>query len=860
MRISDLAIDLGLQSKEIMDFLRKEFGGEYKSHFKGLNDSEESAVRSSCTDGVLTSKPIKKVSKTIIRKKGARHRFIPSDEREEEVAPPPEVVPEVESTPEPDAEVVEAEAAESVPVEAKKPTLTPEEIALMEMQQEEQEEREEEKRALDAESKATEEPAKKADPVVVNIADEDIPMPAAKPEPQAPAPTPPTPEDLHKRHKKKIVVHPESQATSTAHNKKGKKGGRRTEVVNRGRHDKVRGGTIVADEYGRGRKRYKKKVKRQTPVAPANPTKAIKKVLKLEDTIVLSELARRMSAKSSQLIGKLMQMGEMATLNDRLPYDTAVLLAGEFGFQVQNVTLSEDTFVQAESEKPEDIKIRPPVVTVMGHVDHGKTRLLDTIRDTNIIDKEAGGITQHIGAYTVDVGGKLITFLDTPGHEAFTAMRSRGAQATDVVILIVAADDGVMPQTVEAIDHAKAAGVPIIVAINKIDKPDANPQKVRNELLQHEIVAEELGGEHLFVEISAKENINIDSLLETVLLQVEMMELSADYSKLADGFVLEARMDKGLGPVATTLVRNGTLKVGDLIVVGTSIGFVRNMTDWTGTRLKEAPPSMAVEITGLDSVPSAGEKIYAFTDDQKAKGLVEWRKTQEQEKKFEGGTGTGVTLDNLFEQISEGNVEEVNIIVKADVDGSVDAIVSMLNKIEHDKMKIRIIHKSVGGITENDILLATASKAIVVGFNVRMDGKAKQLSVQENVDVKQFSIIYNLIDSIKAAITGRLAPIIKEEYSGKAEIKQIFKVAKIGSIGGCMVTEGKMVKEGLVKVIRNSVVVYEGKLSSLKRFQQDADEVKAGFECGFMIENYNDIKEGDIVECYRETEIQDEVK
>ncbi|MCK5808093.1 translation initiation factor IF-2 [bacterium] len=859
MRISDLATELGLQSKEIMDFLRKEFGGDYKSHFKGLNDSEESSIRSRFKGGVLTAKEPKAAKKTLIRKRGAKRSFIPSDERvevEETTPPPAESVPEVEVESQ-DEPAVETAA----PVAAPK-TLSPEEIALMELQQEEALEAQKEaakdaKPTEDGEKKGE----KKAKPVIVNITDDDIPLPAEKPEPEVVAPAPPTPEDLHKRHKKKVVLHPESQESHANAHKKSKKGGRRNDSQDRNRHAKVKGGTIVADDFGRGRKRFKKKNRKQKVAVPANPTKAIKMIVKVEDSIILSELAHRMAVKSSQVIGKLMQMGEMATLNDRLPYETALLLAEEFGFQVQNVAISEETFVETVEVTEDNMKTRPPVVTVMGHVDHGKTRLLDTIRNTNIIDKEAGGITQHIGAYSIDLDGNLITFLDTPGHEAFTAMRSRGTQATDVVILIVAADDGVMPQTVEAINHAKAAGVPIIVAINKIDKPDANPQKVRNELLQYEIVAEELGGEHLFVEISAKENINIQTLLETILLQVEILELQANPDKLADGLVIESRMDTGLGPVATTLVRNGTLKVGDLIVVGTSMGFVRSMTDWTGHRVKEAPPSMAVEITGLDSVPSAGEKIYAFKDDQKAKGLVEWRKKQEQEKKFEAGSsGSGVTLDNLFEQINEGNVEEVNIIVKADVDGSVDAIVSMLNKIEHDKMKVRIIHKGVGGITENDILLAAASQAIVVGFNVRMDSKAKQTAVKEQVEVKQFSIIYDLIDSIKAALTGRLAPIIKEEYSGTAEIKQIFKVAKIGSIAGCMVTEGKIVKASNVKVIRNNVVVYEGKLSSLKRFQQDADEVKAGFECGLMIENYNDIKEGDTVECFRETEIKDEVK
>ncbi|MBO4440690.1 translation initiation factor IF-2 [bacterium] len=604
------------------------------------------------------------------------------------------------------------------------------------------------------------------------------------------------------------------------------------------------------------RKKDKRKQQKQQPVAQVNPTKAIKKVLKLEDFVQVAELARRMGLKAAQLLSKLMMMGEMVGINDKIPYDMAQLLAEEFGFTAENVALNEETYIEVTESNPENMVPRPPVVTVMGHVDHGKTKLLDAIRHTNIVDREAGGITQHIGAYSVEINGGKITFLDTPGHEAFTAMRSRGAQATDVVILIVAADDGVMPQTVEAINHAKAANVPIIVAINKIDKPTANPAKVKNELLKYGIVAEELGGENLFVEISAKQRINIDGLLEAVLLQVEMMDLKADPTKPAEGIVIESRMDPGKGPVATVLVKDGTLKVGDLVVTGTSIGFVRSMMDWTGKRVKEATPSMAVEITGLDMVPPAGEKLYVFKDERKAKGLVELRINKQREKK--NVEKKPIPIDEFFSPGHE-DVKDLNVIVKGDVDGSVEAIIASLAKIEHEKIKVKVIHFGVGGINENDVLLASASHGMIIGFNVRVDNKAKQLAASEGVSIQIFSIIYELIDAIKAAMSGQLSPIIKEEYIGKLEVREIFKIRKVGTIAGCMVTEGRVLKGSKVKLVRDNVVVYSGKLETLKRFKDDVKEVKNGYECGTTIDGYNDIEVGDIIECYIDKEFKDEV-
>lgn len=565
-----------------------------------------------------------------------------------------------------------------------------------------------------------------------------------------------------------------------------------------------------------------------------------------------------MGLKAAIVIRKMMEMGEIAGINDRLNFDTATLVAEEFGFQVENVAQDENYFIEAHEDTEDELVKRAPVVTVMGHVDHGKTKLLDAIRNTNVVDGEAGGITQHIGAYTVETEEGSITFLDTPGHEAFTGMRSRGAQATDVVILVVAADDGVMPQTVEAINHAKAAGVPIIVAVNKIDKPEANTERVRQELLKYEIVPEEWGGDNLFVEISAKQRINIDKLLESVLLQVEMMDLKANPNKRAVGVVIESKMDLGRGPVATTLISEGTLKVGDLVVVGASIGYVRSMIEWTGKKVKEALPANAVEITGLDSVPSAGEFVYAFEDEKKAKGLVELRKNKAKAEKFE--KEKKMSLESLFSRIEEGETMDLNIIVKADVDGSVEAIVQSLGKIEHDKIRIKVIHSGVGGITENDVLLASASNGIIIGFNVRVDNKSKQLASAEDVDVKIYSIIYDLINEVKAAMTGMLAPIITEEFIGKAEVRALYKVPKAGTIAGCMVLEGRVTRKCKVKLVRENIVIYEGFLSSLKRYKDDVKEVKSGYECGMGVENYNDLKEGDILEFYEDRETADEVK
>ncbi len=874
MLIRELAKELGFEnSKDIIAYLDSEGYSGYKASNKITDDIENIVRKHFKKDEPDQARP-----KAILRRGNRERSFIPSDERsavQQEEAKQPETpaeevtetkpveeapaVPAEEAAPESSVNPVE-EAPAEVPAEEQpeENSETPEEkIVSIEdeirkiaaAEQDEEDERPEEERR----------PLRRKEEETAEDDDEDYS------------------DDFRNRvNKKKKVVIPESNTPVSQNTGMQQRHGKK-KSGNRGDGDdsvhlvvtgKLRGADISqffgddsGSSYGGGyqdfrkKKKDKKKAKQQPVVAP-NPTKAIKKILKIEDSIQIAELARRMGVKAAQLLSKLMSIGEMFGINDKIPYDTAQFLAEEFGFTAENVALSEESFIEVTESKPENMVPRPPVVTVMGHVDHGKTKLLDAIRHTNVVDREAGGITQHIGAYSVEINGGKITFLDTPGHEAFTAMRSRGAQATDVVILIVAADDGVMPQTVEAINHAKAANVPIIVAINKIDKPTANPAKVKNELLKYEIVAEELGGENLFVEISAKQRINIEGLLEAVLLQVEMMDLKADPTKPAEGIVIESRMDLGKGPVATVLVKDGTLKIGDMVVTGASIGFVRSMMDWTGKRVKEASPSMAVEITGLDTVPPAGEKLYVFKDERRAKGLVELRINKQREKKnVEKATPS---IEEFFAAEHE-EVKDLNVIVKGDVDGSVEAIIASLNKIEHKKMKIKVIHSGVGGINENDVLLASASQGMIIGFNVRVDNKAKQLAASEGVNIQIFSIIYELIDAIKAAMSGMLAPIIKEEFIGKLEVREIFKVGKVGTIAGCMVVEGRVVKNSKIKLVRDNVVIYSGKLGTLKRFKDDVKEVKSGYECGATIDSYNDIKVGDVIECYIDKEFRDEV-
>ncbi|ALQ69389.1 translation initiation factor IF-2 [Bacillus cereus] len=574
-------------------------------------------------------------------------------------------------------------------------------------------------------------------------------------------------------------------------------------------------------------------------------------------SLTVGELAKKLSKEPSEIIKKLFMLGIMATINQDLDKDTIELIATDYGIEVEEeVIVSEtefETFID-EQDDEENLKERPAVVTIMGHVDHGKTTLLDSIRNSKVTAGEAGGITQHIGAYQVEVNDKKITFLDTPGHAAFTTMRARGAQVTDITILVVAADDGVMPQTVEAISHAKAAGVPIIVAVNKMDKPAANPDRVMQELTEYELVPEAWGGDTIFVPISAIQGEGIDNLLEMILLVSEVEEYKANPNRYATGTVIEAQLDKGKGTIATLLVQNGTLRVGDPIVVGTSFGRVRAMVSDIGRRVKVAGPSTPVEITGLNEVPQAGDRFMAFADEKKARQIGESR--AQEALVAQRGEKSKLSLEDLFQQIQESDVKEINLIVKADVQGSVEAMAASLRKIDVEGVKVKIIHTGVGAITESDIILASASNAIVIGFNVRPDVNAKRTAELENVDVRLHRIIYKVIEEIELAMQGMLDPEFEEKVIGQAEVRQTFKVTKVGTIAGCYVIDGKITRDSGVRIIRDGIVIFEGQLDTLKRFKDDVKEVAQNYECGITIERYNDLKEGDIIEAY----IMEEVK
>lgn len=576
----------------------------------------------------------------------------------------------------------------------------------------------------------------------------------------------------------------------------------------------------------------------------------------IPETISVKDFAAEMKKTTGDVIKKLLGYGIMATINNDIDFDTAFLIAGEFGITaIKKETVTEEDILFDDSEdKEEDLVERPPVVVVMGHVDHGKTSLLDAVRSTNVIEGEAGGITQHIGAYKVEIDGREITFLDTPGHEAFTAMRARGAQVTDIAILVVAANDGVMPQTIEAINHAKAAEIPIIVAVNKIDVEGANVEKVKEELTKYDLVAEEWGGDTIFVPISAKKRINIDTLLEMVLLVADMKELKANPNKQSKGAVIEAKLDKSRGPVATMLVQRGTLDVGDTIVVGSVIGRIRAMYNDKGKKVKKAGPSTPVEIIGLPEVPVAGETFYEVKDERTAKHLIEKRKRQEREKSI--NATAKVSLNDLFNQIERGKLKELNIVVKADVQGSVEAVKQSIEKLSNDEVQVKVIHANVGGVTESDVTLAKVSNAIIIAFNVRPEPLAKDMADKEEVEIKQYSVIYHAIEDIEAAMKGMLDPEFEEKVIGNAEIRQTFKISNIGTIAGCYVTNGKVSRNAGIRLIRDHVVIHDGKLISLKRFKDDVKEVATGYECGIQIENFNDIKEGDVLEVYVMEEIK----
>ena len=576
----------------------------------------------------------------------------------------------------------------------------------------------------------------------------------------------------------------------------------------------------------------------------------------IPDEINVGELAVRLKKTAADVIKQLMKLGVMANVSQSVDFDTASLVAEEFGAKVEHevIVTIEEKLIDDSTDDEKNLQPRPPVVVVMGHVDHGKTSLLDAIRHAHVTEGEAGGITQHIGAYQVQLDDRLITFLDTPGHAAFTSMRARGAQVTDVAILVVAADDGVMPQTVEAINHAKAAGVPIIVAVNKIDKEGANPDRVLQQLTEYELVPEEWGGDTIVCNISAKQKIGIDNLLEMVLLTADIQELKANPDRRAKGTVIEAKLDRGRGPVATILIQNGTLRTGDIVIAGKTVGRVRAMTDDRGRKLDSAGPSMPVEIIGLSEVPDAGDLFYAVEDERMARELAEQRKTEEKDEKAK--MQEKITLENLFSHIKEGEVKDFNIIVKADVQGSAEAVTASLRKLSNEEVRVQVIHSGVGGINESDVMLAAASGAIIVGFNVRPEPAAADSAARQDVEIRTYRIIYDCLEEIESAMKGMLAPKFQEVVIGHAEVRQTFKVSGVGTIAGCYVTDGKVQRAAQVRIVRDNIVIHEGVLSTLRRFKDDAKEVSSGYECGMSFEKYNDIKEGDVIEAFVMEEIK----
>ncbi len=628
----------------------------------------------------------------------------------------------------------------------------------------------------------------------------------------------------------------------------------RTKADMERRRGKLTVANALADDEERARsvaafRRRTERLKKQAQ-GFQRPTEKMSREVTIPEAITIQELANRMAERAADIIKYLMKQGQMHTINDVIDADMAQIIAEEMGHKVKRVSESDVVEgLSGVSDAPEQLKPRPPVVTIMGHVDHGKTSLLDAIRKTNVVAGEAGGITQHIGAYQVETKSGLITFIDTPGHEAFTAMRARGAKATDIVVLVVAADDGVMPQTVEAINHARAAGVPIIVAINKVDKPSADPSRVRRELLQHEIVVESMGGDTLDVEVSATKGTNLDKLLDTILLQAEVLDLKANPGREASGIVIEAQLDKGRGPVATVLVQRGTLRLGDIFVAGSAWGRVRALVNDKGEQIEEAGPSVPVEVLGLGAAPEAGDQFDVVPSDARAREITDYRERKRRDTR--GAASARSSLEQMMNQLKEGGLREFPILVKADVQGSAEAIVQALEKIGNQEIQARVIHYAVGGISESDIGLAAASGAVVLGFNVRANGQARDAAERQGIEIRYYNIIYDLVDDMKAAMSGKLAPEMRETFLGNAKILEVFNITKVGKVAGCQVTEGSVQRGAKVRLIRDNVVIHEGTLSTLKRFKDEVKEVQVGQECGMAFEGYQDMRAGDVIECFR---------
>jgi translation initiation factor IF-2 len=852
-RVHELAKELNLENKDLIARLEK-IGITVKSHSSSLEDDEVEKIK----DVLLTSESRQiveeRIKSTVIRRRAVR---TPKDAPALEEADHPEA--ELAEKPEDESLITPSEkAGKDKKEEVTKPPVLGAPAAFVEIK----------KKIPKSEAEAAA-PAIKGKPAAETIEGEKFKQPSIVPSrppiiskhkithPETKKGIPP--KAPLKPGEKMIIPPPEKQIKKEFEKPKKKGKGPvevfieeekvvpRRKVLEKKIEKKLRKQDeekeVIFTKWRDEKKVAPTKMKKTEITVP----KAIKRRIKIGETISVGDLAKRIGVKTSEVINKLMSMGVMASINQSIDYDIAVIVSNEFSFQVEKAEVEFDESILKTAASPEKLKPRAPVVTIMGHVDHGKTSLLDAIRKSNVIAGEAGGITQAIGAYHVHINGRDIVFLDTPGHEAFTAMRARGAQVTDIVVLVVAADDGVMGQTVEAINHSKVAGVPIIVAINKMDKPGADPGKIKQSLTEHGLLSEQWGGETIFCEVSAKKKKGIEELLEMILLQADVMELKADPDRPARGVIIEAKLDRGRGPVATVLIQEGSLKEGDAFVSKAEFGRVRAMINDQGRRVKEAGPSMPVEVIGFSNVPQIGAEFFCVEDDKKARGIAEYwiRKTREKEL----SASSKITLEQLYQKIKEG-VKDLNVIIKADVRGSIEAISDALNKLSTDEIKLKIIHNSTGAISETDVMLASAANAIIIGFNVRPDAKVIEIAQQEGVEIKLYDIIYNVIADVRAAMEGLLEPEYKEVVQGRAEVRELFKVPKIGTIAGCYVTDGKIMRSANLKLVRDSVVVFDGKILSLKRFKDDAREVLAGFECGIGIDGFNDIHVGDVIESY----------
>ena len=860
VRVYELAKEFGIENKEFIARL-KTLGIAVKSHSSTLEDSEVERVRREFAAKGEMEVVEKRVKSTVIRRRAVRLPVGEAPEAEEAAAPAPEapVEPAEPAGKEEGAAKPEKEEKDGIPEMPGKASL-PEKTA----------------------ETGIEEPQSAAAPLVSEKAPAKPELPPRKepdlsrqaqiirrPEPAGakPASRPPaaiTPQtQIRKPAGPARSAGAEARGAAAEADKKGKKAvevvmdsvaAKKKSMIKQGidkKDKRVRLREIEEEESPRWKGERKAAVKmRKTEITTP---KAIKRRIRISEAIRVGELAKQMSVRASDVINKLLGLGMMVTINQSIDVDAATLIAAEFGYQVEAVTAEYDELLQRVETEPRNLKPRAPVVTVMGHVDHGKTSLLDAIRQTNVIEGEAGGITQAIGAYHVHVKDRDIVFLDTPGHEAFTAMRARGAKVTDIVVLVVAADDGVMEQTVEAINHSRSAGVPIIVAVNKIDRPNATPDRIKQELAQHNLMSEEWGGDALFAHISAKKKIGIENLLELILLQADVLELKADPDRPARGIVIEAKLDKGRGPVATVLIQEGTLREGDAFSARTEYGRVRAMIDDQGRRVKAAGPSMPVEVIGFSSVPQAGSEFIGVEDEKKARNISEYWIRKEREKEL--AASSKITLEQLYQRIKEG-AKELNVILKADVQGSLEALTEALHKLSTDEIKLKLIHSSTGAITETDVMLASASDAIILGFRVRPDARVVEIAEKEGVEIKLYDIIYNAINDVRAAMEGLLEPEFKEVVQGRAEVRETFRIVKVGTVAGCYVTDGKIPRSASVKLVRDGVVVYDGKIASLKRFKDDAKEVTAGMECGLGIEGYNDIRTGDVIEAYITEQIE----